>query len=208
MGPPLPRAFLRFLPALLLVLAALAGAQSQNDQYLECYSFTWTGKNESVDCEESKVDIMNEAQPCLDTLVYTVPHQQPPNVSDIKNQCDTVQHCPPYTCREKKKCVKLMWYDITGSLVNYSSFCGNVIVDADTPNRYEMSNGLLEMSVQTFTKKVYVCDWHLCNAAGSLGAPGGVALLLGFARDGLGRTATVHLQTSVGVVFLRYLQHR
>ncbi|XP_045124951.1 uncharacterized protein LOC123512591 [Portunus trituberculatus] len=178
MDPPLPRAFLCFLAALLLVLAGLAGAQSANDDYLECYYYTWTGKNESVDCELCKVDIMNEAQPCLDTLVYTVPHQQPPNVTDLKNHCDTVQSCPPYTCKEKKKCVKLMWYDITGSLVNYSSFCGNVIVDGDTPNRYEMTNGLLEMTVSTFTKKVYVCDWRLCNDASSLSVPGGVVLVL------------------------------
>lgn len=177
MGPPLPRALLCLLPALLLVLAAVAGAQSQAG-FRECYSFTWTGKNESVDCEECKVDIMNEAQPCLDTLVYTVPHQQPPNVTDIKNHCDTVQNCPPYTCKEKKNCVKLMWYDITGALVNYSAFCGNVIVNPDEPNRYELSNGVLEMTVKTFTKKVYVCDWDLCNDASTITIPGVMGLLL------------------------------
>ncbi|MPC65883.1 hypothetical protein E2C01_060021 [Portunus trituberculatus] len=33
MDPPLPRAFLCFLAALLLVLAGLAGAQSANGEY-------------------------------------------------------------------------------------------------------------------------------------------------------------------------------
>ena len=62
---------------------------------------------------------------------------------------------------------------LSDTLVNYSSFCGNVVDD----NKVEQVNVELEMQVDTFTKKVRVCDTNLCNAAGVLGSPRGVALM-------------------------------
>lgn len=177
MDPRLPRGLVCFL-VVLLPLVVFPGAQGQDDDYIECYEFTWTGKNTSVECGDNQVDITGEPQPCLDTLVYTDPPDQPPNITDLNNHCTKVAKCPSYTCREKKKkCIKLSWLDVTNTMVNYSVFCGLVNDQSDPSSPKEKVNMMYEMQVGTYTKRLWVCDKDYCNAAGALGAPGGVTFM-------------------------------
>lgn len=179
------------LPAMLLLLmSGSAGAQTSDDE-LVCFNFTWTGKNISVDCDDHMVDIMGESQPCQHTLVYTDPPDLKPNLTDLIQHCTTVAKCPSYTCKTKtQKCLQIMWYDITNTMVNYSSFCGVVTDVTDPSKRKSVGNTMLEMEVGTHTKKLKVCDTKLCNAARPAQASPGtlvmMVLALLVARLGLG----------------------
>ncbi|KAK8752731.1 hypothetical protein OTU49_007352 [Cherax quadricarinatus] len=140
----------------------------------QCYNFTWPGVNKSIECKDKKNDMYDNSQPCIYPLIYTVPFTSPPNISALEAHCQA-HDCPVFKCSTKDgSCIQWKWYDINEQLINYSSFCGNLVDQTKVESPVPKTSGCWRQMMGTYMREVCVCDTNYCNQ----GARHSVALLL------------------------------